>query len=153
MDGRLHRGTFTESAGGVARNMCEVLCKLNNPPHFLTAIGKDSAGHFLRKSIDQQSTKLIQQSDDDTSQCAVILDNKGECKLLIGQMKVHDTITSQIVRKYLIRRFQLIMHKILLKNYITKRVFATKKKQFYPKDSNIICQKKQLFSLKKFFLQ
>lgn len=99
MDGKLHNGNFTQSAGGVGRNICEVLGKLKQPPYFLTTIGNDAAGSFLRTSVDPKSRNLIQHLDDnDTSQTAIILDNKGECKLLIGQMTIHETLTSELVK-------------------------------------------------------
>lgn len=97
LDGRIHSGKFAKSAGGVARNICEVLGKLQEPPHFLTCLGKDAAGSFLLQTIDPKSRKFVQKIDQDTSQCAVVLDNKGECRFLIGQMDIHDTLTPQMV--------------------------------------------------------
>lgn len=97
MDGRLHNGKFTESAGGVGRNICEVLGKLEEPPHFLTTVGKDLVGNFLQTSVHPKSRKFIQEIEDGYSaQCAILLDKKGECKLLIGQMSINNNLSIKL---------------------------------------------------------
>lgn len=44
-------GKVTVSYGGVMRNICENLARLNNPIDFVTAIGKDPHGEALRSSL------------------------------------------------------------------------------------------------------
>ena len=44
-------GTISISFGGVMRNICENLARLNNNITFITAIGKDTLGQELKKQL------------------------------------------------------------------------------------------------------
>lgn len=54
MNGGTLPGLVKTTAGGVARNMADALGKLlpNNSVTFISALGKDSVGDFLHKSLE-----------------------------------------------------------------------------------------------------
>ena len=51
-------GTISISFGGVMRNICENLARLNNNITFITAIGKDTLGQELKKQLIDLKVKI-----------------------------------------------------------------------------------------------
>lgn len=103
LDGSLHYTKFSVSAGGVGRNICEALEKLGAKPLFISVVGNDNHGEYLRSLLQPSSTKGIKVVPDiPTAQCTVVLDSNGECKLLLGEMDIHKKITPDMVSLRLI---------------------------------------------------
>lgn len=48
-DGRTMEGKITWSGGGVARNIADALSRLGTEVHFVSAVGRDHFGEFIRK--------------------------------------------------------------------------------------------------------
>lgn len=79
--------------------MCEALGRLGCRPKFLSAVGDDPNGHFLCSHLPDESLSTVMVlPEHDTAQCTVVLDAKGDCKFLIGDMTIHGQITSELVR-------------------------------------------------------
>ncbi|KAJ8979176.1 hypothetical protein NQ317_018998 [Molorchus minor] len=99
LDGRIHPGRFSYTAGGVARNICESLCKLGCPPNFISAIGDDEQGRLLKSFIPTESSGMVKVvNGHSTAQCVIVFDNKGECKFLMGDMEIHKEITPEEIK-------------------------------------------------------
>jgi sugar/nucleoside kinase (ribokinase family) len=96
MDGRIHLGKSVMSGGGVARNICEALIKLGCRPLFISVLGDDPQGSILKKVLPQDGGVEVLKGRT-TGQCTVVLDSKGECKFLAGDMDIHQQITPQMV--------------------------------------------------------
>lgn len=64
----------------------------------ISAFGRDQNGDFLRKTLPEEATggsRICVTSP--TANCAVILDKHGDCKLVVGDMKIHQKITPDLV--------------------------------------------------------
>jgi pseudouridine-5'-phosphate glycosidase/pseudouridine kinase len=96
MDGRIHLGKSVMSGGGVARNICEALIKLGCRPLFISVLGDDPQGSILKKVLPQDGGVEVLKGRS-TGQCTVVLDSKGECKFLAGDMDIHQQITPQMI--------------------------------------------------------
>ena len=86
--------------GGVGRNLAEIIWKLYGDIRLISAIGNDDIGRTLNKLLPSQCTQAVQiDPKKSTSICNVIFDNVGDCKLILGDMEIHKTITSNLVWK------------------------------------------------------
>lgn len=100
LDGRLHFANFSKTAGGVARNICEAMGKLGCQPNFLTVVGDDDNGHFLKSTLPPESLRTaLVLPEQNTAQCTIVLDAKGDCTFLVGDMSIHERITPEVVSK------------------------------------------------------
>lgn len=100
LNGATYKSVTKFSGGGVGRNIAEGLEKLNGSVSLITAFGRDQNGEFLRKTLSERATQGSKISDSlPTANCAIILDNIGDCKLCVGDMKIHGEITPDLVRK------------------------------------------------------
>lgn len=94
----MHSGKFKYMAGGVARNICEALYKLNVKTNFITAVGDDQQGVLLKSQIPNECNSYVKVIPlERTSQCIVGVDRNGEMPLLLGDMDIHKRITTQVV--------------------------------------------------------
>lgn len=72
--------------------------KLGATPKLISAIGSDANGRFLDTLLPQECTRTVKRSlEGNTASCAVILDAAGECKLFLGDMKMHEAIDVDLV--------------------------------------------------------
>lgn len=100
LNGATYKSETKFSGGGVGRNIAEGLEKLNGSVSFISAFGRDQNGEFLRKTLSHIATRGSRISDSyPTANCAVVLDNVGDCKLCVGDMSIHKEITPDLVRK------------------------------------------------------
>ncbi|XP_074042893.1 pseudouridine-5'-phosphate glycosidase isoform X2 [Leptinotarsa decemlineata] len=98
LDGRILNANFTYTAGGVGRNICESLCKLGFPPNFLSVVGADERGKMIMSVIPPQSRHFVRVDDScNTAECIVVFDDRGSCRLLMGDMKIHNKITPEVI--------------------------------------------------------
>lgn len=64
----------------------------------MTILSNDTSGDVIRKSFTSKSSDIvIQSSKHRTAQSIVVLDSKGECRFLIGDMEIHEEITPELV--------------------------------------------------------
>jgi len=94
-------GEVTTSAGGVARNVAESLCRLGVDARLITAIGNDQHGRVLQSlsrdaGIDMQYTHEIAAAP--TSTYISVLDNTGDMQVAIADMSVIDHLTADRLR-------------------------------------------------------
>ncbi|KAL1140431.1 hypothetical protein AAG570_000363 [Ranatra chinensis] len=98
LDGRTVEGSIGQSAGGVGRNLVDALGKLSGapPPLFISAVGDDQFGRFLLNSVAHTDSSGVKvRKDYGTACCNVLFDNSGECRIVIGDMKIHNTVSKQ----------------------------------------------------------
>ncbi|KAF5275564.1 hypothetical protein FQA39_LY06676 [Lamprigera yunnana] len=94
----MYEAKFKQHAGGVGRNIAEALSKLGCRPAFISVVGNDNYGHDICSALPEGCTKYIYKlSGHNTAQCNVIFDKGGECKILIGDMKIHQEITPKMI--------------------------------------------------------
>lgn len=99
LNGATYKSETKFSGGGVGRNIAEGLYKLNGAVSLISAFGRDQNGDFLRKTLPDKATGGSKISDTSpTANCAVILDKNGDSRLLVGDMKIHQEITPDLVR-------------------------------------------------------
>lgn len=98
LNGATYKSETKFSGGGVGRNIAEGLEKLNGSVSLVSAFGRDQNGEFLRKTLSERATKGSKISESPTANCAVVLDNVGDCKLCVGDMTIHQEITPDLVR-------------------------------------------------------
>lgn len=98
LNGATYKSETKFSGGGVGRNIAEGLDKLNGAVSLISAFGRDRNGDFLRKTLPDKSTGGSKVSDTSpTANCAVILDKNGDSRLCVGDMRIHQEITPDLV--------------------------------------------------------
>ncbi|CAG2161591.1 unnamed protein product [Oppiella nova] len=101
LNGSTYKGSIRSSLGGVGRNIFDGLSRLGLKPLFLSAVGNDSNGHSILNNNPLKNPKGVLISETiPTSSCSVIMDGKGECGLLVGDMRAHQLITKQHVSQF-----------------------------------------------------
>ncbi|XP_073828735.1 uncharacterized protein [Musca autumnalis] len=91
MDGAMYHGISAQSAGGVGRNLAEVIYKLYGKVNFFSIVGDDVMGEILLKRMPEAlRCNVHKYPGGRTSSCNVIVDKKGDCKLILGDMEIHD---------------------------------------------------------------
>lgn len=66
----------------------------------ISAIGNDESGNSLNSYLPKTATAgVIRDPNNATSICAVICDKLGDCKLVLGDMKIHGSITPELVSR------------------------------------------------------
>ncbi|KAL5233684.1 hypothetical protein ACI65C_001094, partial [Semiaphis heraclei] len=100
MDGRMLAGQMKRVSGGVGRNIADALGRFGHDVCFLTAVGDDSNGRSIIKSLDHINTDKIAVVEDQlTSWCVVFHDRQGDCMACIGDMECHKRITTDMIKK------------------------------------------------------
>lgn len=75
--------------GGVGRNVADCLARLGHDPLFITVIGDDLMGHFIRQNsqhMDRSGMILIEKSA--TASIFVLVDGNGEVKCQVGDIRI-----------------------------------------------------------------
>ncbi|KPI93350.1 Pseudouridine kinase [Papilio xuthus] len=102
MDGSTHPCVTEQCGGGVGRNMAEALWRLRGGnARLLTAIGDDSDGRYLADIAPGLLLDGCIVKNARTSMYSVLFDSKGECLLGLGDMDIHNQITTQMVDKHI----------------------------------------------------
>jgi sugar/nucleoside kinase (ribokinase family) len=98
LNGASYKAKYTNTPGGVGRNVAECLYKLNGTVSLISAFGNDQNGECLRKMMPSQMTMHSVISNSHETACfAVILDKNGDSKLHVGDMDIHGKITPDLV--------------------------------------------------------
>lgn len=101
LNGATYNIDSKQSAGGVGRNLAEGIYKLHGSTNFLSIIGNDQLGHSLLNMMPSALQKDIHITDEkDTSLCSVIFDRFGDCKLVLGNMDIHEKLSSELILKH-----------------------------------------------------
>ncbi|KYR02665.1 hypothetical protein DLAC_00119 [Tieghemostelium lacteum] len=100
--------------GGVARNIAEVLARLDQNPMFISAVGSDQyaellINHFESVKLDTQAIARVK--GENTAIYNAILDEKGDLSVAISQMEIFNHITPQYLQKF---KPQLLKAKMII---------------------------------------
>ncbi|KAH8266510.1 hypothetical protein KR044_009295 [Drosophila immigrans] len=96
LDGATYKSLAKHAAGGVGRNIAEGIYKLYGEVNLISAVGSDHFAQLLRQLMPAAlQSNLIVDAKQATSLCSVIFDQLGDCKLILGDMDVHDSITAE----------------------------------------------------------
>lgn len=112
---------YSQTPGGVGRNMTEALVKLGiEKTSFITVIANDSAGKYLiEKSnemrIDTSRFHCINEGKFSTGMYCAVFGCRGDLKIAYGDMKVHNFISPKLVEKNLESLAKLIKFNFYLK--------------------------------------
>lgn len=97
-------GTLQIRFGGVARNVCEVLRKLEVSPFFITAVGDDNYGTMLKRHLQEMGidTAGVTCTNGKRTACyCAIHDNTGDLVAAIADMDIlSTTINDQLMQLY-----------------------------------------------------
>lgn len=100
LDGATYCAKPTESAGGVGRNIAEGIFKLYGSANFISIIGNDQLGRSLLKMIPTQLRDSVMVDEEcATSLCTLLFDKNGDCKIILGNMEIHDNITAEMIKR------------------------------------------------------
>ncbi|EDW65007.1 uncharacterized protein [Drosophila virilis] len=98
LDGATYSAVTKQAAGGVGRNVAEGIYKLYGDVNLISAVGGDQLGHILRQLMPAAlQSGLIVDKKCATSLCSLIFDQSGDCKLILGDMEVHRSITPEVL--------------------------------------------------------
>ncbi|KAJ0181204.1 hypothetical protein K1T71_003289 [Dendrolimus kikuchii] len=102
LDGSTHACLADQCAGGVARNMAEALWRLRDGRvKLITAIGDDADGEFLTNIAPGLILEGCVMNTGRTPTYAAVLDSRGDCLLGLGDMKMHNLITPELVDRHM----------------------------------------------------
>uniref|UniRef100_A0A1I8PQD8 Carbohydrate kinase PfkB domain-containing protein n=1 Tax=Stomoxys calcitrans TaxID=35570 RepID=A0A1I8PQD8_STOCA len=100
MNGAMYHGKSAQSAGGVGRNLAESICKIYGSVNFISVIGQDCLGDILLKLMPKALGHNIERLPmHRTSSCTVIIDKDGDCKLILGDMEIHEKFHQSYISK------------------------------------------------------
>ncbi|KAF7493546.1 Pseudouridine kinase [Sarcoptes scabiei] len=125
LNGSTYDGTVHTSFGGVGRNIADSINRLGTDCLLITAVGHDLQGRMIAESISKKFrvknpydynkiTKIdklstIRESETEgvqfvsnqsTSSCLVLLDEQGDCRLIVGDLIVNQSIDRSLIMKY-----------------------------------------------------
>ncbi|XP_055637634.1 uncharacterized protein LOC129776181 [Toxorhynchites rutilus septentrionalis] len=94
LDGATYHATIDISGGGVGRNIAEGIWKIYGNVHLISAVGNDQNGEYLKRLLPNHcGSSIVTTGSHPTANCSVLLDNQGECKLVVGDMSIHNAIS------------------------------------------------------------
>ncbi|MEC9415301.1 MAG: PfkB family carbohydrate kinase [Pseudomonadota bacterium] len=94
-------GKLITSPGGVARNIAENISRLGIPCRLVSVIGNDAYGHMLKEHCEGIGidTQYLMQSDEmSTSTYMSIIDNSGDMRMAISDMKIVSTLSVAYIK-------------------------------------------------------
>ncbi|XP_050330903.1 uncharacterized protein LOC126759815 isoform X2 [Bactrocera neohumeralis] len=101
LDGATYCAKPTESAGGVGRNIAEGIFKLYGAANFISIVGDDQLGKSLLKMIPRPLRSSVMVDEEcATSLCTLLFDKTGDCKIILGNMEIHQNITVEMIQRY-----------------------------------------------------
>lgn len=100
LNGATFKSEMQISAGGVARNIADVVTKLYGGVNFISAVGADQNAKFIRHSVARPecTTRFAICDKHPTANFSVIFDQQGDCKMIVGTTEVFKAITPDWVR-------------------------------------------------------
>ncbi|XP_017075888.2 pseudouridine-metabolizing bifunctional protein C1861.05 [Drosophila eugracilis] len=101
LDGSTYSSVAKQAAGGVGRNIAEGIYKLYGDVNFISAVGNDQMGQTLLQMMPKALHRgMILEDSHNTSLCSVIFDKFGDCKLILGNMEIHQSITPETLQAH-----------------------------------------------------
>ncbi|EGK96379.1 AGAP013183-PA, partial [Anopheles gambiae str. PEST] len=101
LDGATYHAKQDTSAGGVARNIAEGIYKIYGNVNLISAVGNDQNGTYIRKLLPEHcASSIITLGNCPTASFSVLLDRKGDCRLVVGDMEAHQAITTDWVSTF-----------------------------------------------------
>ena len=86
--------------GGVGRNLADALARLDCNPIFISAVGDDHLGQcILSQNSKLDKSHVLIRKDTSTATYCLTLDASGDLKHGIGDMDIHQTLTSSDILK------------------------------------------------------
>uniref|UniRef100_A0A182VXU2 Carbohydrate kinase PfkB domain-containing protein n=1 Tax=Anopheles minimus TaxID=112268 RepID=A0A182VXU2_9DIPT len=94
LDGATYHAKQDTSAGGVARNIAEGIYKIYGNVNLISAVGNDQNGVHIRGLLPEHcASSIVTLGNCPTASFTVLLDRKGDCQLVVGDMEAHKAIT------------------------------------------------------------
>lgn len=101
LDGATYSAVAKQAAGGVGRNIAEGIYKLYGDVNLISAVGNDQMGQTLLQMMPKALKRgLIVADNHNTSLCSLIFDMFGDCKLILGNMEIHQSITAETLQAH-----------------------------------------------------
>ncbi|XP_016956865.1 uncharacterized protein LOC108029199 [Drosophila biarmipes] len=101
LDGATYSAVAKQAAGGVGRNIAEGIYKLYGDVNLISAVGNDQMGQTLLQLMPRALQRgLILADSHNTSLCSLIFDKFGDCKLILGNMEIHQSITPETLQAH-----------------------------------------------------
>ncbi|EDV57247.1 pseudouridine-metabolizing bifunctional protein C1861.05 [Drosophila erecta] len=101
LDGATYSAVAKQAAGGVGRNIAEGIYKLYGDVNLISAVGNDQMGQTLLQMMPKALKRgLIVADNHNTSLCSLIFDKFGDCKLILGNMEIHQSITAETLQAH-----------------------------------------------------
>ncbi|GAB0092341.1 pseudouridine-metabolizing bifunctional protein C1861.05-like [Sergentomyia squamirostris] len=98
MNGATYRAETKIYAGGVGRNLADAISKLHGRINFISAVGADQNGAFIR-SLMPKNCAILTHPTHATANCAIVLDREGDCKIHVADMQIHSSITAALIER------------------------------------------------------
>lgn len=98
--GTSNLATASQSFGGVARNIAELLARLGAPASLLTAVGDDATGRAMLGALAAagvDASQSIVVPDQETARYIAVLDPSGELVLGVNAMRITSAITAGVI--------------------------------------------------------
>uniref|UniRef100_A0A8D8DXX4 Pseudouridine-5'-phosphate glycosidase n=1 Tax=Culex pipiens TaxID=7175 RepID=A0A8D8DXX4_CULPI len=112
LDGATYHANVNIAGGGVGRNIAEGIWKIYGDVRLVSAVGTDQNGDLIKRLLpDHCRTPVLTTGDHPTANCSILLDNRGDCKLCVGDMSVHGAISVDWINSHrdLIRAAPLVV--------------------------------------------
>jgi len=99
MNGATYGSRSSVCCGGVGRNLAEGVSKILGGSTFISAVGDDQNGNFIKTVLHPIcNTEIVTEKEMPTANCSVTLDKFGECKMILAMnMAVHRSITPDLI--------------------------------------------------------
>ncbi|XP_050068890.1 uncharacterized protein LOC126557228 [Anopheles maculipalpis] len=101
LDGATYHAKQDTSPGGVARNIAEGIYKIYGNVNLISAVGNDQNGSYIRKLLPEHcASSIVTLGNCPTASFSVLLDRKGDCRLVVGDMEAHQAITPDWIKSH-----------------------------------------------------
>lgn len=93
--------SVTQTCGGVARNIAEMLGKLGQPVSLITVVGDDQEGDWLLSTTSAyvDISQTVKFKGTNTGTYTAVLDGSGEMVVALADMAIYDAISPDFIQK------------------------------------------------------
>ncbi|XP_037039125.1 pseudouridine-metabolizing bifunctional protein C1861.05 [Bradysia coprophila] len=99
-NGATYHSKLQTFGGGVGRNIAEAISKLYGCVHFISVVGNDQNGDYLKTLLPPDCRRYVVTSEaKSTASFILILDRSGDCKLIVGNTEINNYITPELIIK------------------------------------------------------
>ncbi|RWS25185.1 pseudouridine-metabolizing bifunctional protein-like protein [Leptotrombidium deliense] len=101
LDATTLEGNVTRSVGGVARNVADCISRLGHNTLLISCVGNDETSKYiLERNPGLSKEGILTTNEVSTSTAYLIMDKKGDTKLLVCDMNAHNFITEEHAAKF-----------------------------------------------------